>query len=124
MTHVSLRFSVLRWRIFDPDSLERAARMVILKITAVPFLQGANFGVAGASRFNVATRHYLHRNWPAGSLLPLHPCGWPIFQFHAKRQSTRGQDFLDLVQRLASEVRRLQQFVFSPLDQITDVINV
>src|SRR5206468_12040304 len=42
----------------------------------------------------------------------------------AERQSARGQNLFDLVQRFAPEVRRLQKLGLGALDQIADVINV
>jgi hypothetical protein len=50
--------------------------------------------------------------------------GRPVFQFHAQRQAARGQHFLDLVQRLATQVRGLEQLVLGALDQIADVVDV
>src|SRR4051812_37531730 len=44
-------------------------------------------------------------------------CRRPVFQLHAERQTARRQDFLDFVQRLAAQIRRLEQLVFRTLDQ-------
>ena len=41
-----------------------------------------------------------------------------------RAESIIQQHFLDFVERLPTEVRRLQQLVFRALDQITDVIDV
>src|SRR5450830_1482248 len=49
---------------------------------------------------------------------------WPIFQLHAQRQTTGCQNFFDFVQRLATQIWCLQQFIFTTLDLITDVVNV
>src|SRR5689334_605087 len=35
--------------------------------------------------------------------------GGPVFQLHAESEATRGEHFLDLVQRLAAEVGRLEE---------------
>lgn len=48
----------------------------------------------------------------------------PVFELHAQRETTRSEHFLDLVERLATEVRRLQQLVFRALDQVADVVDV
>ena len=48
----------------------------------------------------------------------------PVFQAHAERQTVGSQDFLDFVQGLAAQIRGLEQFIFSALDQIADVVNV
>src|SRR6185295_12565258 len=48
----------------------------------------------------------------------------PVLQFHAKRESARGKYFLDLVERFAAKVRRLQQLRFRTLDQVADVVDV
>ena len=51
-------------------------------------------------------------------------CRWPILQLHAESQTSRGQNFLDLIQRLATQVRCLEQLVFCTLNVIADVINI
>src|SRR5205814_1827366 len=48
----------------------------------------------------------------------------PVLQACAERETTRGQHFLDLVERLAAQVRCLQQLGFGPLDQVADVVDV
>ena len=48
----------------------------------------------------------------------------PVLKLHAECQTVRSQDFLNLIERLASEVRSLEKFVFCSLDQIADVVNV
>src|SRR6218665_864420 len=50
--------------------------------------------------------------------------GWPVFELHARREATRGKHFLDLIERLAAQVGRLEQFVFGALYQVTDVVDV
>src|SRR5689334_12475551 len=54
----------------------------------------------------------------------LQPDRGPVFQFHPQREPTRGEHFLDLVERLAAQVRRLQQLRLRALDQVADVIDV
>ncbi|KMJ52671.1 hypothetical protein ACG97_12425 [Vogesella sp. EB] len=49
---------------------------------------------------------------------------WPVLKFHAKGQAFRSENFLDLIQRLATKVRSLQQLGFRTLNEITDVVNV
>src|SRR3954462_1030159 len=34
---------------------------------------------------------------------------WPVLEFHAQGEAARGEHFLDLVQRFAAEVRRLEE---------------
>src|SRR5437016_4161182 len=48
----------------------------------------------------------------------------PASDFHAEMQAHLGQHFLDLVERLAAEVRRAQHFRFGLLHQIADVDDV
>src|SRR6185369_11541329 len=48
----------------------------------------------------------------------------PVFQLHAEGEPARGEHFLDLVQRLATEVGRLQQLGLGTLDEVADVIDV
>src|SRR5579862_4772786 len=48
----------------------------------------------------------------------------PVLQFHSQREALRRQHFLDLVERLASQVRRLQQLVLRALDEVADVVDV
>src|SRR5690349_11162671 len=52
------------------------------------------------------------------------PCDGPVLQLHAEGEALGGQHFLDLVQRLAAQVRRLQQLVLGALDQVADVVDV
>src|SRR5690606_23975186 len=52
----------------------------------------------------------------------LEAAGRPVFQLHAQGQAACGQNFLDLVERLAAQVRRLQQLVLGALDEIADVV--
>src|SRR5438105_10792057 len=40
----------------------------------------------------------------------------PVLELHAERQAARGQHFLDLVERFAAEVRRLQELGLGALD--------
>src|SRR4051812_3234528 len=77
--------------------------------------------------------------WLVVRLSFLSPCPWrmatllgavleagrrPVLELHAERQAARGEHFLDLVQRFAAEVRRLQQLRLAALDQVADVIDV
>src|SRR5688572_22134075 len=48
----------------------------------------------------------------------------PVFEPRAEREPARSQHFLDFVQRLAAEVRRLQQLGLGALDQVADVVDV
>src|SRR5690242_13606487 len=48
----------------------------------------------------------------------------PALDLHAEMQTHLGQYFLDLVQRLAAEVRRAQHFGFGLLHQIADIDDV
>src|SRR4051812_18595946 len=50
--------------------------------------------------------------------------GRPALELHAQREATRGKNFLDFVERLATQVRGLEQLVLGALDQVTDVIDV
>src|SRR5215510_6066360 len=51
--------------------------------------------------------------------------GWrPVLELHAERQAARGEHFLDLVERLAAEVGRLEQLGLGALDEIADVVDV
>src|SRR5690606_25256086 len=50
--------------------------------------------------------------------------GWPVFKLHTQRETARSKHFLDLVERLTTQVRRLQQLVLGALDQVTDVVDV
>src|SRR5574339_54665 len=47
----------------------------------------------------------------------------PVLQLHAQREPARGEHFLDLVERLAPEVGRLQELRLAPLDQVADVVD-
>src|ERR1700694_2243859 len=49
---------------------------------------------------------------------------WPARHFHSEVQSHLGQHFLDLVQRLAAEVRSTQHFSFRLLHEVTDVDDI
>src|SRR5687768_4483774 len=50
--------------------------------------------------------------------------GGPVFQFHAEGKAARGEHFLDLVQRLASQVGRLEELGLGALDEVADVVDV
>ena len=50
--------------------------------------------------------------------------GRPAFDFHAEGQTHGGQNFLDLVQRLATEVRRAEHLRLRLLDQVANVDDV
>src|SRR5216683_5804263 len=51
-------------------------------------------------------------------------CDRPVLELHSQREALGGEHFLDLVERLAPEVRRLQKLVLGALDQIADVVDV
>src|SRR5690606_977011 len=53
----------------------------------------------------------LHRAMPDEPSGPFKAQRGPVFQLHAEGQAAGGQDFLDLVQRLATQVWGLEQFV-------------
>src|SRR5437762_6499331 len=48
----------------------------------------------------------------------------PVFQFHSKGEPARGEYFLDLVERLAAEVGRLEKLGLGALDEVADVVDV
>src|SRR5262252_5391331 len=48
----------------------------------------------------------------------------PVLESRAQCQATRRKHFLDFVQALAAEVRRLQQLGLGALDQVADVVDV
>src|ERR1044071_793246 len=50
--------------------------------------------------------------------------GRPVLELHAEREAARGEHFLDLVERLAAEVGRLQKLGLGTLDQVADVVDV
>ena len=50
--------------------------------------------------------------------------GGQIRHFHAEVQAHCRQNFLDLVQRLATEVRRAKHLRFRLLDQVADIDDV
>src|SRR5690606_8038541 len=50
--------------------------------------------------------------------------GRPVLELHAESQATCSQNFLDFVERLATQVRSLEQLVFGTLDEVADVVNV
>src|SRR5580693_7734928 len=47
-----------------------------------------------------------------------------LVDLHAQTQTHRGKYFLDLVQRLAAEILRLEHFRFSLLNQFADRLNI
>ena len=53
--------------------------------------------------------------------LTLKTLGRPVLKLHAERKTVGSEDFLDLVQGLAAQIRGLQEFVLGALDQIADV---
>src|SRR5215212_9011148 len=65
------------------------------------------------------------RPWggPAGSRA-IEPGRRPVLELHPQRQPAGREHFLDLVQRLAAEVRRLQKLGLGALDEIADVVDV
>src|SRR5690606_39346829 len=48
--------------------------------------------------------------------------GRPVLELHAKREASCSEHFLDLVERLASQVGSLEQFVIGTLIEIADVV--
>ena len=52
------------------------------------------------------------------------PAERPVLELHAEREAPGGEHFLDLVERLAAQVRRLQQLGLGALDQVADVVDV
>src|SRR5882672_10645672 len=50
--------------------------------------------------------------------------GRPVLELHSQGEPPRGEYFLDLVERLAPEVGRLEKLGLGALDQIADVIDV
>ena len=52
------------------------------------------------------------------------PLRWPVFKPGPQCQAARSQHFLDFVERLAAQVRGLQQLSLGALDQVTDVVDV
>src|SRR5574343_1517888 len=50
--------------------------------------------------------------------------GRPVLEAGAQRETTRGQHFLDLVERLATQVRGLEQLGLGALDEVADVVDV
>src|SRR5690606_26225724 len=49
---------------------------------------------------------------------------WPVLELHAQGQATCGKDFLDFVERLATQIGRFEKLVFGALDEIADVVDV
>src|SRR5204862_1715822 len=49
--------------------------------------------------------------------------GRPVLELHAEGEAARGEHFLDLVERLAAEVRRLEKLGLGALDQVADVVD-
>src|SRR5688572_1029227 len=60
--------------------------------------------------------------FPLGAVLQ--PRRRPVLELHAERKAARGEHFLDLVKRLASEIGRLEKLGLGALDQIADVVDV
>src|SRR5204863_8584305 len=48
----------------------------------------------------------------------------PVLELHAEGEAFRGEHFLDLVERLAAQVRGLEQLVLGALDEVADVVDV
>src|ERR1700757_1100720 len=48
----------------------------------------------------------------------------PVLETRAQREAARSQDFLDFVERLATQVRGLEQLGLGTLDQVADVVDV
>src|SRR6516164_11637080 len=48
----------------------------------------------------------------------------PVLETRAQREAARSEDFLDFVERLATQVRGLEQFGLGTLDQVADVVDV
>src|SRR5690606_1525319 len=61
---------------------------------------------------------------PGNNLGTLEAQGRPVLEFHAQSQAACSQHFLDLVERLATQVGGLEQLVLGTLDEITNVIDV
>src|SRR3954469_20744358 len=74
----------------------------------------------------------LRRPWPwrISSFLPsflgamLEAGRRPVLELHAKCEPARSEHFLDLVERLAAEVGRLEKLGLGALDEIADVVDV
>src|SRR5690606_37144335 len=58
------------------------------------------------------------------NLRTLQAQGRPVLEHHAEGQAARGKDFLDFVERLATQVGGLEQLVLGALDQVADVVDV
>src|SRR5215471_13612499 len=54
----------------------------------------------------------------------LEPDRRPVLELHAEGEPARREHFLDLVQRLAAEVRRLEELRLGALDEVADVVDV
>src|SRR6185503_1892913 len=78
-----------------------------------------------ASRW-LEVRLSLRRPWPWRMFLgAVFQAGRrPVLELHAEREPARREDFLDLVERLAAEVGRLEKLGLGALDEIADVIDV
>src|SRR5690606_24070681 len=50
--------------------------------------------------------------------------GRPVLELHAKSEASCSEHFLDLVERLATQVGSLEQFVLGTLNEIADVVDV
>src|SRR5512147_2951028 len=72
----------------------------------------------------VSVAHDVCSFGPSRALRAVEPGRRPVLELHPEREAARGEHFLDLVQRLAAEVRRLQQLGLGALDQVADVVDV
>src|SRR5258706_3065854 len=101
---------------------------------ALPWRMHVSFGDrirgrASAIRFSRLIAD--HRPTNTCSVMILEPLGQlvdivrrPARHFHSEMQAHLGQHFLDLVERLAPEVRRAQHLGFRLLDEIADINDV
>src|ERR1700756_475036 len=63
-------------------------------------------------------------NGPKSGLTLVQTLRGPVLETRAQREAARSEDFLDLVERLATQVRGLEQFGLGTLDQVADVVDV
>src|SRR5258706_2121136 len=91
------------------------AKSVTVTHGAVPFLMNAG------SRVRYCR---VHRAVVRPLLTFVQALGRPILEARAEREPARGQHFLDLVERLATQVRGLQELGLGALDKVADVVDV
>src|SRR5712692_8158765 len=68
---------------------------------------------------DIADSLLLHRRRRGGGRL-----GRPVLQLHAQGEAHLGEDFLDLLQRLAAEILRLEHLRLALLHQVADGLDV